>query len=139
MTSVEHRSPTDTVAQLRRRLDAVLDELEVLRAAFGQDDRTVLALITHLGLTSQQAKLVGAIYARQTITHEALYGVLCGTRLDVPEPVTLKVTLYHARRKLLRHGVTIDSVRCVGFRLSGPMRARLGRLMAGLPADEADQ
>lgn len=75
----------------------------------------------NLGLTSMETRLVSALYDRmpEHMSREGLMDILYADRLeDPPEDQIVKVMVSHIRKKLAGSGVSIETMRCYGYRLN---------------------
>lgn len=79
------------------------------------------------GLAPQERTVLAAMACRPVATRSALMLALFGDRDadDMPEPKNIDVYIWKMRKKLRPHGIEIENVFGVGFRLAPAVRARL--------------
>jgi DNA-binding response OmpR family regulator len=84
-----------------------------------------------LRLTPTEAALIDLLLDHHTASQDAIYAKLYGHRpsCDQPTRMSLHVLIASVRKKLRPHGVAIELVYNVGWRLSAQNRQRLRSLI----------
>lgn len=124
------------VESLTNALERAQDRINDLERAFGSEDD--LLPLQALGLTPSQARIVHFMRGKDLVTARQLQFAMYVDQPDKPNEVdaaaNVKAQLHGARKTLKRFGILIDTIgRCrgaEGYRMSGPDKARLARLIA---------
>jgi hypothetical protein len=124
------------VDSLKAALDAAQDRISELERAFGSE-ADLMPLIA-LGLSPSQARIVHLIRTRDIVTSTqvmfAIYADDPDHMNEIDSYPTMKTFISHARAKLGRLGLSIETVGwgkgASGYRMSGPDKARLAKLIA---------
>lgn len=111
------------VADLRAENDELREIIAQLREALAPP----VVYPAEWQLTPQESTVLAAMACRPVATRLGLMLALFGDRDadDMPEPKNIDVYICKMRKKLRPHGIEIENVFGVGFRLAPAVRARL--------------
>lgn len=124
------------VESLTNALERAQERIDALERVFGAAD-DLLPLVA-LGLTPTQARIVHVLRTRDLVPREQLLFAMYAHDPDqineVDSPTTAHTQVHFARRALARFGVAFQTIgrgqASEGYRMSGPDKARLARLIA---------
>lgn len=120
------------VESLTNALERAQERIEELERAFGSD--ADLMPLVALGLAPTAARIVHFLRSRDAVTPAQLLFAMYANDPDQMNEVDAKnvhVQVCLARKALAKLGVSFDSIgRGEGYRMSGPDKARLARLIA---------
>jgi DNA-binding response OmpR family regulator len=110
------------------------DRIEELESVLGVGHEDVTAYKRALKLTTEQAKVLGLIAKRGTVTRESIFTVLYGARPDCDQPADVRIVdviVCHVRKRLHDAvGVELETVWGVGFRMSSAGKSALRAFVA---------
>lgn len=111
------------VAELRAENEELRETIAQLREALCPP----VVYPASWGLTPHESTLLRTMACRPVATRRALMLALYGDRDadDMPGPENVDATIWRMRKKLRPHGIEIQNVLRVGFRLPPASRARL--------------
>lgn len=111
------------IAELRAENDELRETIRQLREALAP----VVVYPAEWRLTPQESTMLRTIACRPVARRRALLLALYGERRpdDLPAPKVLDVLICGLRKKVRPHGITIEAVLQVGFRIDAATRARL--------------
>jgi DNA-binding response OmpR family regulator len=115
------------VDQLRGENERLRDRVEELGRVLGVDQSLTSRLRDVFGLEAGLAPILGMLMKRAFVSHSSLYTVLYAGRpeCDWPEAKVMDVQICKLRRKLRKHGVTIETRWGEGWRMSIADKARV--------------
>lgn len=128
--------PTDREAALQATIERLEDRIAALESALGLDFLTPV----EWGLSPQMMRLFGCLMARDLMTNEAGFVVLCDGRIaddDAPQPKIIDVQICKMRQRLKPFGITIETRWAQGYYLTSETKARVRELMAASAAGMA--
>jgi hypothetical protein len=113
-------------------LQRALDRIEELEEVLGIDRSMTNRIRGALGVSRDQAKMLGLLISRNIVTHTAMFTVLYGARPDCDQPATkiMDVQLCKLRRRLSQHGIAIKTEWGEGWAMSLGEKAKVRRLIA---------
>lgn len=113
----------DRIAALETRVEALEDQVTILKEALGLTYRAPLGY----GLSPFQSQVLGVIASTPVVTYERLMTALYGNRSDPPEVNTIKTVMCNMRKRLAAAGspVTINTHWGIGYSLSEADRRRV--------------
>ena len=113
-------------------IDRLRDRIEELELILGADRSLSNRIRGALGVTRDQAKMLGLLISRNVVTHEAMYTVVYGARpdCDQPEPKILDIQICKLRRRLQLNAIAIKTEWGEGWSMSLQDRAKVRRLIA---------
>ena len=114
-----------TCPMLRERVERLEAELKVLRSDFHAESYVAPA---EFALNWSQERILGALIRHTSpLTHDALFEVTRGPRARAEDrgEKLIHTVVCKLRQKLRPHGVEINTVSGVGYRLSTESRNRL--------------
>lgn len=117
----------DRIAALERENERLLDHIDALEAALGADFEPHVCL----GLTVQEARVVGLLMKRSRVTRDQIMAVLYGHRHEgeEPEPKIVNVLVCKARKKLARFGIEIKTIWGQGYGLDDEAKKKIARMI----------
>jgi hypothetical protein len=124
------------VESLTNALDRAQERIDDLEKAFGSEAE--LMPLLQMGLSPSEARIVRLVSTRDIATAKqvmfAIYAEDPDQINEIDAYPTMKTFISHARNKLARFGLAIETIgwgrEASGYRMSGPDKARLAKLIA---------
>jgi hypothetical protein len=119
-------------------LQLLRDRIDELEQILGVDLSLTSRLRGALGITRDQARMLGLLLNRNMVTHDAMFTVLYGDRpdCDQPQPKVMDVQLCKLRKVTSLHGIDIKTLVGEGWQMPMAEKAKVRALL--VPVDQAD-
>jgi hypothetical protein len=119
-------------------LQRLRDRIDELEQVLGVDRTLTNRLRGALGISRDQARMLGVLIGRNVVTHEAMYTVMYGARpeCDQPSLKIMDVQLCKLRGRLKPHGITFRTLWGEGWQMPMEEKAKVRALL--VPVDQAD-
>ena len=120
----------------RLRVQVLENELEVFR----ERDRLVTDVVdigyrVYLRLTGKEALILTCLMLHESCTKSKIMHFVYGGRLDADAdigPKIVDVFVHRLRQKLKKHGIEIETIRGVGYRLTPAQKQKVRDILATL-------
>lgn len=115
---------------------SLAEENEMLRAENLQlrrsiEARRVPGYLHPLGIRSSHLQQMFSLLVRhELLTREVFFQAVYGNEVDPPDPKISDVMMHNLRKHCDEHGIEIETVRGIGWRLTAESRAKLSELGA---------
>lgn len=113
-------SPEDRIAELEERI-------AMLTAALGQDR---LLWGVPLGLRRSHGRMLACLMKLPVVARDTMVAVLWHDAPDMRDPRTIDVLMSQMRFRLRPHGVQVETLCGVGWRLAPDMKLRVRAIVA---------
>lgn len=124
------KTTLDLLREAREEIEQLKAEIAWLKGEDLLQTSSMGPLCRQLRLTGREAAHFAMLCRRDIVTKESLYVGVYGDRIDTaPDPKITDVFICKIRPKLARHGLKIETIWGVGYRLTPESKAKVTSML----------